>query len=222
MDVRHLFAAILIAALASPAAAGTIRGTVRIASPPPGGGIGGNPYPGRANSLAQAGAQNRGAAGDAVVFIEKLPSGADSALATAGPRPRLTQKDQAFSPRVIAIAAGETVDFPNLDPIYHNVFSPSPVKRFDLGKYPRGQSRAVTFPRPGLVNVFCDIHSNMEAYVLVLPHHAFARPDANGRFQLPELPPGAYVLRAWHPDFREQRREVTVPEDGAATVELTF
>lgn len=222
MDVRLLFSALLLAALTLPAEAGVIRGTLRIHSAVPASGTGGNPYPGRANSLARAGGFSRGTLEDAVIFVEKLPAGVDSTISRGGRRPRLSQKDQTFTPRVIAVAAGETVDFPNMDPIYHNVFSPSPVRRFDLGKYPRGQSRAVTFPRPGLVNVFCDIHSNMEAYVLVLPHHAFTRPRDDGRFQLPALPPGGYVVRAWHPDFREQRREVRVPETGDATVDLSF
>jgi hypothetical protein len=109
-----------------------------------------------------------------------------------------------------------------MDPIYHNVFSPSPLKRFDLGKYPRGESRAVTFNRPGVVNVFCDIHSDMEAFVLVLPHHAFTQPDADGRYALPALPPGHYVVRAWHPDLQEIRREVDVPESGDLQVDLSF
>ena len=221
MDARPLFLALLFSAAAVSAEAGVIRGTVRIHSVVPAAESGANGYPGRANSLAQTGSLSRGTVDDAVVFVEKLPAGVDSTL-TRRPRPKLSQKDQTFTPRVIAVAAGETVDFPNMDPIYHNVFSPSPVKRFDLGKYPRGQSRSVTFPRPGLVNVFCDIHSNMEAYVLVLPHHAYTRPDEDGRFQLPSLPPGSYVVRAWHPDFREQRREVRIPESGDVTVDLGF
>lgn len=222
MDVRPVLIAALVAALATPASAGVIRGTVRVATTIAASSGGGNPYPGRANAMAQAGGFARGQVEDAVVFVEKLPPGVDSTLAAAASRPRLVQKNQTFTPRVIAVAAGETVEFPNQDPIYHNVFSPSPVRRFDLGKYGRGKSRLVAFPRPGVVNVFCDIHSNMEAYVLVLPHRAFARPGENGRFQLPDLPPGRYVVSAWHPDFREQRREVRIPEEGDASVDLTF
>jgi len=222
MDARPLFFTLLLMTAATAAEAGVIRGTLTIHSVVAAAEGGGNPYPGRANSLVRTGAELRGTVDDAVIFVEKLPPGVDSTLAQPHPRPRLSQKDQTFIPRVIAVAAGESVDFPNMDPIYHNVFSPSPVKRFDLGKYPRGQSRSVKFPRPGLVNVFCDIHSNMEAYVLVLPHHAYARPDEHGRFQLPALPAGAYVVRAWHPDFREQRREVRIPEGGDVTVDLGF
>jgi hypothetical protein len=114
------------------------------------------------------------------------------------------------------------VDFPNLDPIYHNVFSLSPVRRFDLGKYPRGHSRQVTFPKPGLVNVYCDIHSDMEAFILVLPNHAFARPTRAGEFTLPDLPAGRYILKAWHPDLGERSETVEVPATGDVTADVEF
>ena len=102
----------------------------------------------------------------------------------------MEQKDKQFIPHVLAIQSGTDVVFPNFDPIYHNVFSLSPSRRFDLGKYPRGSSRTVNFPKPGLVNVYCDIHSNMEAFILVLPHHGFTRPRASGEFRLPDLGEG--------------------------------
>jgi len=165
----------------------------------------------------------RGEVTDAVVYVEQIPEQVDSALAAApGPRPQLAQKNEAFVPRVVAVAVGGSVDFPNLDPIYHNVFSLSTTRRFDLGKYPRGRSKAVVFDRLGLVNVYCDIHSEMEAFVLVLPHHAFAQPGADGAFALPALPPGRYWLHAWHPDLREIVRAVDIPEQGDASVELSF
>ena len=140
----------------------------------------------------------------------------------ADARPQLAQKNEAFVPRVVAVAVCSSVDFPNLDPIYHNVFSLSTTRRFDLGKYPRGHSKAVVFARAGLVNVYCDIHSEMEAFVLVLPHHAFSRPGADGSFELPGLPPGHYRLHAWHPDLPEIVRAVEIPEQGEASVELSF
>jgi len=169
----------------------------------------------------------RGEVTDAVVYVERLPAAVDSALAAARvrtprARPQLAQKNEAFVPRVVVVAAGDTVDFPNLDPIYHNVFSLSTPKRFDLGKYPRGHSKAVVFDRAGLVNVYCDIHSEMEAFVLVLPQHAFTRPGEDGAFALPELPPGHYRLHVWHPDLREIVRAVEIPPQGDASVELSF
>lgn len=214
-------AALLPAVLAAPpAASAVLRGTLAVPHVPQAG-ADLNPYPGSAGALAGPRRVVRGRVEDAVVFLERLPAGADSLLPPPGPAPRLVQKDQAFAPRVTAVAVGTTVAFPNDDPIYHNVFSASPARRFDLGKYPKGASRSVTFHRPGLVNVYCDIHSNMEAFVLVLPHRAFARPDAAGRWALPEVPPGRYVVRAWHPDFPELSREVTLPQDGAV-LELAF
>jgi plastocyanin len=182
-----------------------------------------NRYPGRAASLPHVTPTVHGAATDAVVSIQRIPAAADSAL--AGRRddvPRLAQKDQSFVPRVLAIPVGASVDFPNLDPIFHNVFSVSPVKRFDLGKYPRGQSRRVTFGKIGLVQVYCDIHANMAAFILVLPNPAFARPDEQGAFALPDLPPGTYTLKVWHPDLPELSRTVEVPAQGDVALDLSY
>jgi plastocyanin len=164
-----------------------------------------------------------GAYTDAIVYVDRVPAHAESILAAKpAETPKLAQKDQSFVPRVLAIAVGTKVDFPNMDPIYHNVFSLSPAQRFDLGKYPRGSSRPVVFRKPGLVNVFCDIHSDMAAFVMVLPHHGFTRPNAGGEFTLPELPAGRYTVRAWHPDLGEQFTEVDVPASGSVSVKLEF
>jgi hypothetical protein len=221
MDVRATCLTIVLF-VAAPASAGVVRGVVHVPSVSSDAGAALNAYPGRASSLPGSHGPHRGLVTDAVVFVERLPAAADSLIPPPARRPRLAQKDQCFMPRVVPIAMGTTVDFPNLDPIYHNVFSPSPLKRFDLGKYPRGESRAVTFNRPAVVNVFCDIHSDMEAFVLVLPHHAFTQPDADGHYVLPALPPGRYVLRAWHPDLQEIRREIDVPEGDDLQVDLSF
>lgn len=205
------------AARAVPAAAGTIRGQVELS-----GGTAHaaklNPYPGRANALP-GGAAPAAAGGvtETVVFVDKLPAGLAVPAPPAG-RPELEQRGQAFGPRVLAIQQGTTVEFPNRDPIFHNVFSVSPARRFDLGKYPKGQSRRVRFDKPGLINVYCDIHSDMAAYIYVVPHHVFARPNAAGKFSLPELPAGTYTLRTWHPDHDEQSQVVQVPATGDVTV----
>jgi len=200
--------------------AGVIRGTITVPRVVGTAAVA-NPYPGRANSLAGAHSVTHGLVSDAVVYVERIPASAESALAIVPTKaPTLAQKDQAFVPRVVAIAVGSRVEFPNLDPIYHNVFSLSPPRRFDLGKYPKGQSRRVQFPDPGLVNVYCDIHSGMEAFILVLPHHAFTRPMASGEFALPDLPAGTYQLVVWHPDFGTQRSTVLVPDAGAVAVDL--
>ena len=223
MRLRVLSVAIGLAlALPDSSAGGVIRGTLRLPALAAKGAAALNPYAGRASSLPNARPVPHGIVTDAVIYIESLPPGVDSLLARRDPRPRLSQKDQAFAPRVLPVAAGSTVDFPNLDPIYHNVFSPSPLKRFDLGKYPRGHSKSVSFGRPGVVNVYCDIHSDMEAFVLVLPNRAFTQPGAAGGFELPPLPNGRYTVRVWHPDFPEIRREVEVPAGGDVPLDLSF
>lgn len=209
--------------LAHPAAAGVIRGTLHVPAAPGGAAPQFHAYAGSAGAMPGMHAPERGRATDAVVYVAQIPAAAESALAAIpAPRPKLAQKDESFVPRVVPVAVGTTVDFPNLDPIYHNVFSLSPVKRFDLGKYPRGQSKAVLFNRPGLVNVFCDIHSEMAAFVLVLPHHAFVQPRADGSFELPDLPAGRYELHVWHPDLAEIVRPVDVPAHGDARIDVSY
>lgn len=211
--------------LAATCDAGVIRGTLSVPAPPPPAHEPTDGYPGRAGSLPGRAPIVRGLAGDAVVYVERVPAATEAALARAAAAPslpRLAQKDQRFVPRVVAIAIGTEVGFPNLDPIYHNVFSLSPTRRFDLGKYPRGQSRSVRFEKPGLVNVYCDIHSDMAAFIVVTPNHAFARPGDGGAFALPDLPPGAYSVCIWHPDLGSQRIEVQVPASGDVTVAARF
>jgi plastocyanin len=222
---RRMAVLTVLAALAAaaPATAGVIRGVVRVpgsAAPAP---PAMNAYPGRASALPGGRAPARGLVTDAVVYLAKIPAVAESAMAQMpGPRPQLAQQQESFKPRVVAVARGYQVDFPNRDPIYHNVFSLSPTRRFDLGKYRQGRSKTVRFDRVGLVRVYCDIHAEMEAFVLVVPNHAFAQPGTDGSFELPDLPPGAYELRAWHPDLPEIVRTVQIPAHGDARVELSF
>jgi plastocyanin len=202
-------------ALAPESRGAVLRGTLTVPVAPPAA-LHMNAYPGQANAMASHRMAPRGAVNDAVLWVERIPAVADSGLAlVARPRPQLAQIDQCFMPRVVSVAAGGKVDFPNQDPIYHNVFSVSATRRFDLGKYPRGQSRSVTFPKAGLVNVYCDIHSDMAAFVLVAPNHAFTQPAADGAYALPDLPAGKYVLHVWHPDFGSFEREVDLSADRA-------
>ena len=202
--------------------AGVIRGFVRV---PPASGTAAytpNPYPGRVSALPGRHDPVRGLATDAVVYLARLDPAADSSL-TADPSGHvLAQKNQAFSTRVLPCVVGTTVDFPNQDPIYHNVFSVSPIRRFDLGKYPKGHSKQVRFLKPGLVPVFCDIHPSMACFILILPNHAFTQPGADGAFALPDLPAGDYLLKVWHPDFGEVSRPVHVPLSGDVAVEVSL
>lgn len=154
-----------------------------------------------------------------VVYLEQASRGAFEDL--AGARARINQINEQFVPRVLAMTTGTTVDFPNSDRIYHNVFSLSKPRTFDLGRYAAGTSRAVRFDRPGIVRVFCDIHSHMSAWILVFNHPFFATTDDDARYAIPNVPPGSYSLVVWHETLRGETRRIVVPEDGGA-VDVDF
>lgn len=132
----------------------------------------------------------------------------------------MDQRDETFVPHVLAIRTGTIVDFPNSDRIYHNVFSLSPTRRFDLGRYAVGRSKSVRFERPGVVRVFCDIHSHMSAFILVFSHRYFAVTQPGGDFQLPPVPPGTYMLAGWYEGDVRVNRQVVVRAGEAVVVEL--
>lgn len=132
-------------------------------------------------------------------------------------RPRMEQKDRVFVPSVLAVPVGAEVDFPNGDPFFHNVFSYSKTRRFDLGRYPQGESASVVFDRAGVVPVFCEIHYSMRAYIHVLDTPCFAVSDEQRNFAIADVPPGEYVLHVWQENLPEIRRPIVV---GAAPLEL--
>jgi hypothetical protein len=113
------------------------------------------------------------------------------------------------------------VDFPNNDRTYHNVFSLSKPKPFDLGRYAAGKSKSVRFDTPGIIRVFCDIHSHMSAFILVFAHRYFAVTDDEGRYRIESVPPGTYTVFAWNESLPLESRRVTVPESGG-DVESNF
>ena len=155
-----------------------------------------------------------------VVYLETAPR---SAFDEREPgRAVMDQRNERFVPHVLAVMVGTIVDFPNSDLIYHNVFSLSRAKRFDLGRYAAGKSKGVRMDRPGVVRVFCDIHSHMSAFVLVFNHPFFDVTDADGRFQLPSLPAGTYTLAAWYEGETRLMRSVSVPPAGWAEVDLVI
>ncbi len=114
------------------------------------------------------------------------------------PPASISQSNEVFDPHLLPVLRGTTVEFPNGDDTFHNVFSLSGPALFDLGRYPHGESRSVVFDDVGVVAVFCDIHSDMRATVLVLDNPFFTQPDAEGRFSIEGLPPGDHVLTVWH------------------------
>jgi len=155
----------------------------------------------------------------AVIYFDTAPRGAfeldESARAT------MDQLDETFVPHVLAITVGTTVEFPNRDLTFHNVFSLSKTRSFDLGRYSRGHSKSVRFERPGVVQVFCDIHSHMNAYILVFSHRYFAVTDPSGGYAITRVPPGSYTLAVWHEGEVRERRAVSVLDAGGA-VEANF
>jgi plastocyanin len=196
------------AGAAQGAAGGGVRGTVQIHSPlsvpapAPGSGAAG-PHP--AEPYRQA-----------VVYFDPAPPGSDAAAGRAVMR----QRDATFVPHLLAITAGTTVEFPNDDETYHNVFSLSKPRRFDLGRYAAGRSKSVRFDNPGIVRVFCDIHSQMNAFILVFDHRFHAVTDAEGRYRIERVPAGTYRLTAWYEGVARQTQEVTVTN--GALSELNF
>lgn len=147
-----------------------------------------------------------------VVYLKDAP-----ARAVAPVRVEIVQRNETFVPRVVAVPVGSTVAFPNADPVYHNVFSLSRAKAFNLGRYPRGQSKEERFDKPGIVRVFCDIHSHMSATVMVFNHPWFAVPDERGQYELPEMPTGDRAISAWHERLGDTTQRIRV-DGGSATV----
>ncbi len=155
-----------------------------------------------------------------VVYLETAPRGAFEQ--NEGGRARMDQRNETFVPHVLAITAGTTVDFPNSDRIYHNVFSLSKAQPFDLGRYAVGRSKSVRFDRPGIVRVFCDIHSHMSAFILVFNHPFYAMTDAEGRYRIENVPPGTYNVIAWNEGVASEARPTTVPDGATAEVDFSL
>ena len=133
------------------------------------------------------------------------------------PAVRMDQLGQKFVPRILAIVAGQAVEFHNSDNVYHNIFSYSPPKKFDLGRYPKGKSRSVTFVKAGAVQVYCDIHSDMRADIIVAPSRRFAMIGPSGRFRIEDVGAGAHTVKIWLPSG-ERTATVNVPERGVAAI----
>jgi plastocyanin len=202
-----------VASGVSSMAAGAIRGRVELRRPP----ADHEPRPNVADlgMPADHGPTDRQRS---VVYLDPAPRAAFDARDE--PRARLDQRNETFVPHVLAVVAGTTVDFPNNDRTYHNVFSLSKTKTFDLGRYAAGRSKSVRFDKPGIVRVFCDIHSHMSAYILVFAHRYFAVTGEDGRYRIENVPPGTYTVFAWNETVEPQSRRVTVRDGG--DVDLSF
>ena len=162
---------------------------------------------------------------DFVVYIEG-PVGTNSAPSTnvvSVATTRVAQHDALFSPHVLPVMVGTTVEWPNQDSIFHNVFSMSDAKQFDLGLYKGSPTnKYVTFDKPGRVDVFCSIHENMHCIVLVLENPYFVATDDGGHYSITNIPPGTYKLKAWHERLPADEKEITVPADGEVKIDFTL
>lgn len=181
-------------AVVAPAAAGTIKGKITIP---------------RARTLA-----------DAVVYVEKAPG----EFPPPKPHTVMDQKNMTFVPHVLPVVAGTTVDFLNSDQVLHNVFTPEKcANKFNLGTWPRGEVRSFKFEKTGCAPVvLCNVHPEMEAFVVVLQNPYFAVTDKSGLFVIRDVPEGKYTVKAWYRKFVDVSREVAVTKEGEVSIDLAL
>jgi plastocyanin len=150
---------------------------------------------------------------DAIVYVE------DIVVPTKGTA-TMKQENKEFLPAVLVVQKGTTVQFPNLDAFFHNVFSVTPDNSFDLGSYRQGETKSVTMTRPGVVNVYCNMHPQMVGHILVVPNGNYVRAGKDGFFRLTNVPAGHHRIVAWAPEAKPAVAETDVTDTEAATVEL--
>lgn len=138
-------------------------------------------------------------------------------------KPQMVMEAKGFVPMVLPVTAGQTVDFPNRDTVFHNVFSASATKPFDLGQYPQGESKSRVFTAPGVIDVYCNIHPLMAATILVLPNRKWAVIGKDGQFTIDAVPPGKWTLYAYS-RFADKpvKREVEVTADATVRLDLAI
>jgi plastocyanin len=204
----------------NPATGGSIQGDVRITRKLPAQRMRFRLYPGYKSIPPPTAEEKRDDEWqNIVIYLKSAP-----ALSTPDKKIKdlqMVQLGETFIPHVLPIVKGSTVRFPNQDPIFHNVFSLSATKSFDLGRYPKGDSRSVVFDEPGIVPVFCHLHSDMSAIILVLENPYFAVPDAGGRYRIENVPAGNYTLVAWHERSEQVERQVEVESGQVLEVDIT-
>jgi plastocyanin len=195
MRVARRSVVVLFLGVSAAAGAGTVRGRIE---------------------LVEKGGKSASDLADTVVWVEGPK---------VKPRPSnatITMKGKAFEPRVAVVPVGGTVEFPNQDPVFHNVFSVSGENRFDLDLYKKPKSGAWVFRHPGLVRVYCNIHPQMSAYVLVRDNPLWARASPDGSYAIPDVPGGTWVVKAWHERAGEASQEVSVAEEGIVEVSIVL
>lgn len=151
------------------------------------------------------------------VYLEGVPGGAPAPVLR-----KMQQQNLMFSPGVMVVTTGTTIEFPNEDKVFHNVFSVSSAARFDLGLYKSGTSKSVTFKKPGVIDVYCNIHPQMTAKIKVLDTSFHAVTSADGSFRIKGVPAGTYPVVAWQAHGDEHRGQVTVTARGTAQLSISL
>ena len=168
-----------------------------------------------------------------VVYLNKAPQ-TDAVLSKTSFV--MDQRNLEFIPHVLPVPVGSSIEFPNNDKVDHNVFSMSRTKKFNLGSYKPGESKTVVFDKPGIVQLRCDVHAEMAAYILVMKNPYFTVTDKKGNFQIPDadylkqfglegladLEPGKYFIKTWHEKLKTQKKAVTISDGGDGTVQLNL
>jgi plastocyanin len=154
-----------------------------------------------------------------VVYLEHVPEGAVAPDRPRNPA-RMEQEGLSFKPHVLAVVKGTEVEFPNRDMLFHNVFSLSKTASFDLGRFPQNASKSLRFAKPGIVKVFCHIHSDMSGVIVVLDNPFYASPGSDGQYRIEGIPPGEYRVVAWHERARMAARTVRIEEGQDAVLDF--
>jgi plastocyanin len=222
--MRIIFSAIILSLACVASVAGTISGNVRAEGKTAADdAAAGGAYSGHKYKFVEK--VDYAAMHDFVVYVEGS-FGTNSAASTNLEQvttTRIAQEGAVFTPHVLPVMVGTTVEWPNNDRIYHNVFSMSDAKPFDLGLYKGNPpDKRVTFDKPGRVDVFCSIHTSMNCIVLVLENPYFASTDGSGNYRIPDVPPGKYKLKAWHDRLPADECEITVPANGGVKVDFVL
>jgi len=154
-----------------------------------------------------------------LIYLAKAPNG--SGMAADGAYV-MDQQNLSFRPHLLPIPVGATVSFPNQDKVDHNVFSLSRTQKFNLGSYKPGESKKITFDKPGIVELRCDVHAEMIAYIMVLKNPYFAITDKGGNFKIADAPIGKVLVKTWHEKLKNAKQKAVVPDKGEIAVNLNL
>lgn len=155
----------------------------------------------------------KGISGNVVVWVEGVKE-----FPVPTNKPSFSQRGMVFFPSLLVIVAGQTVQMPNDDSVVHNVYSFSPAKKFNLGMYPKGEHKEVTFEHSGVVELFCSIHKQMKGKILIVPNPYYDRIGSSETYRINSLPPGTYTLKVWSDSGVQKSKSVVVPAKGDVTI----